>query len=228
MLDRRHPILRRAALPAVLAAALALAACGGGGGSTPTTSGTSGGTATGGSTTTAPPATTTTTTTPPGTTTAPGTTTGIDPLTGAGTEPVVVKATNAKTALLTDVRVARHEGYDRVVLQFRDALPGYDVRYVSRPVHQDGSGREVTVAGASVVQIRMENALDADLEQSGSPMTYTGPTRLSPGTPEVAELARIGGFENVLTWVAGLRDRVDFRVSTLADPPRLIVDFRNH
>lgn len=213
-------------LPAVLAAGLALTACGGGGGSTATTSGTSGGTATSGSTATAPPATTTTT--PTGTTTAPGTTTGIDPLTGAGTEPVVVKATNTKTALLTDVRVARHEGYDRVVLQFRDALPGYDVRYVSRPVHQDGSGKEVTVTGAYVAQIRMENALDADLEQSGSPLTYTGPTRLSPGTPEIAELVRIGGFENVLTWVAGLRDRVDFRVSTLADPPRLIVDFRNH
>jgi hypothetical protein len=86
----------------------------------------------------------------------------------------------------------------------------------------------VTVAGGSVAQIRMENALDADLTQPDAPLTYTGPTRISPGTPEVVELVRTGGFENVLTWVVGLHDRVDFRVSTLQDPPRLIVDFRNH
>ena len=32
----------------------------------------------------------------------------------------------------------------------------------------------------------------------------------------------------MLTWVAGLNDRVDFRVLTLQGPPRLVVDFRNH
>ena len=44
-------------------------------------------------------------------------------------DPVVVEATNRDTALLTDVRAARHEGYDRVVFEFRNAVPGYDVRY---------------------------------------------------------------------------------------------------
>jgi hypothetical protein len=74
----------------------------------------------------------------------------------------------------------------------------------------------------------MENALDADLSRPSAPRTYTGPHRLAPGTPEVVELARTGGFEGVLTWAAGLRDRVDFRVTTLAAPARLVVDFRNH
>lgn len=168
---------------------------------------------------TATPAPTTSATTPPG---------GIDTMSGASTRPVHVAATNEQTALLTDVRAARHEGYDRIVFAFRNVLPGYDVRYVSRPVRQDGSGRSVPIAGSSVVRIRMENALDADLSRASAPLTYTGPRRFTPGTPEVAELVRTGGFEGVLTWVAGLRDRVDFRVTTLASPPRLVVDFRNH
>ncbi len=153
---------------------------------------------------------------------------GIDPMPGAATTPVVVRATNRTTALLTAVRAARHEGYDRVVFQFRNVLPGYDVRYVSRPVRQDGSGRIVPVKGAHVARIRMENALDADLTKSTAPRTYRGPSRLSPATPEIAELVQIGGFEGILTWAAGLHDRVDFRVTTLRAPPRLVVDFRNH
>ena len=183
------------------------------------------------------PATTTPAATPPATASAPpattdvippGTVDGIDPLEDASMDPVTVAAANTETALLTDVRAARHEGYDRLVFVFKNALPGYDVRYVERPIIQDGSGDEMTVAGAAVVQVRMESALDADLEQEGAPPTYTGPTRFSPGTPEVAELVRTGGFEGVLTWAVGLNDRVDFRVLTLRDPPRLVIDFRNH
>lgn len=155
-------------------------------------------------------------------------TTGIDPMPGASTKPVHRAATNTRTALLTAVRAARHEGFDRVVFQFRGPLPGYDVRYVRRPVRQDGSGRIVRVKGAHVARIRMENALDADLTRPGAPLTYTGPMRFTPGTPQVAELVRTGGFEGILTWAAGLRDRVDFRVSTLKSPSRLVVDFRNH
>ena len=153
---------------------------------------------------------------------------GIDTMPGASTRPVHAPATNEPVALLTDVRAARHEGFDRVVFQFRNALPGYDVRYVSRPIHQDGSGNILPIAGNHVLRVRMENALDADLTQPAAPLTYLGPQRLKPGTPELVELARVGGFEGVLTWAAGLQDRVDFRVTTLTAPPRLVVDFRNH
>lgn len=199
--------------PAVLAvvAAVQLAGCGGGSQTSGQSTGVSG--------TTTATVTATATTTPKG---------GIDTMPGAATRPVHVPATNQKTALLTDVRAARHEGFDRIVFQFRDALPGYDVRYVARPVRQDGSGKVVPIAGNYVVQVRMENALDADLTKPSAPMTYAGPQRFTPGTPEVAELARVGGFEAVLTWAAGLQERVDLRATTLTAPPRLVVDFRNH
>ena len=195
---------------AVVAAAQ-LAACGGDSQKSGQSTGVSG--------TTTATATATATATPKG---------GIDTMPGAGTRPVHAPATNRRTALLTDVRAARHEGFDRVVFQFRDALPGYDVRYVARPVRQDGSGKVVPIAGNYVVEVSMENALDADLTKPSAPMTYAGPQRFTPGTPEVAELARVGGFEGVLTWAVGLQDRVDFRATTLTAPPRLVVDFRNH
>lgn len=160
------------------------------------------------------------------TTTAAG---GIDPMDDASTTPVsVAPAATDGHALLTDVRAARHEGFDRVVFEFANATPGYLVEYVAEPVHADGSGEEVAVDGEHVLLVRMENASGADLSKEEAPQTYTGPTRFDPGTPEVAELVRVGDFEGVLTWAIGVRDRVAFRVTTLGGPPRLIVDVQNH
>jgi hypothetical protein len=148
-------------------------------------------------------------------------------LEGASTEAVVVKGTSTDVSLLTDVRAAAHDGYDRLVFQFRNGLPGYDVRYVERPVVADGSGDEVEVDGGSVLLIRMEPALDADLTQESAPQTYSGPQRFTPTTTAVAELVRTGGFEAVLTWAAGVDEKRPFLVSTLDSPARLVIDVKS-
>ena len=137
------------------------------------------------------------------------------------------KGTSTDVSLLTDVRAAAHDGYDRIVFQFRNGLPGYDVRYVERPVVADGSGDEVAVDGGAVLLIRMEPALDADLTQESAPRTYTGPQRFTPTTTAVAELVRTGGFEAVLTWAAGVDEKRPFLVSTLESPARLVIDVKS-
>ena len=162
--------------------------------------------------------TTTSTTATTGTTTTSG-------LEGASTQPAVLKSTDADVALLTDVRAARHEGYDRVVFEFRNVAPGYDVRYVERPVRADGSGEEVPVDGGAVLLVRMEPALDADLTQESAPRTYLGPQRFTPADAAVvAELVRTGGFEAVLTWAVGVDEKRPFRVTRLDGPPRIVID----
>ena len=156
---------------------------------------------------------------------------GIDPLGGASTTPVEGAANGADTALLERVAVGRHEGYDRVVFQFRNALPGYKVEYVLPPLKEDGSGNPVTIKGNALVGVRMEPASGFDLNTGEGVMTYKGPKRIdgsSSGTSVVQEVVRTGDFEAVLTWAIGLSDKVDFRVRTATSPSRLIVDFRNH
>jgi hypothetical protein len=165
------------------------------------------------------------------TTTATTTTNGIDPLAGAATTPVVGSAGASKTALLDRIAVGRHEGYDRVVFQFQNDLPGYRVEYVQPPLKEDGSGKPVDVRGAAVVIVRMEPASGFDLNTAEGVLTYKGPKRIDgsgAGTSVVQELVRTGDFEAVLSWAIGLSDKVDFRVSTATSPSRLIVDFRNH
>ncbi len=156
---------------------------------------------------------------------------GIDPLEGAGTTPVEGAATGSETALLDRIAVGRHEGYDRVVFQFQNTLPGYKIEFVEPPLKEDGSGKPVEVKGNFIVVVRMEPASGFDLNTGEGVMTYKGPKRIDgygAGTSVVQELVRIGDFEAVLSWAVGLSDKVDFRVRTAMSPPRLIVDFRNH
>jgi hypothetical protein len=144
-----------------------------------------------------------------------------------GTQPVSGPAVPGGTALLTDVRLGRHEGFDRVVFQFRPgASPGYQVRYVQPPIVEDGSGKRVAIAGDAYLSVRMEPASGFDLEGT-SGQVYTGPVRIGgsdAGTNVVLEVVRTGDFEAVLTWVAGLEDRAPFRVIRLSGPPRIVVD----
>lgn len=198
-----RPIVKRFLLACAL---LALAGCGGGSSSSESE----------------PPVVGTTTATVP-------TTTGeqTDPLAGAGTTVVVATTTADATALLDRVAVGHHEGYDRVVFQFRgEGLPGYRIEYVEPPLKEDGSGNPVDVAGNAFVLVRMEPASGFDLNTGEGELVYKGPKRLD-GTGVIKEVVRTGDFEAVLSWVVGLDSKVPFRVTTATSPSRLIVDFKN-
>jgi hypothetical protein len=131
--------------------------------------------------------------------------------------------------LLQAVRVARQEGFDRVTFEFAGPnVPGYEIGYTERPITEDGSGNEVTVQGDHVVKVRFEPASGVDLTGATMQEIYTGPTVVTGDTSTVNEVVRTGDFEAVLSWAVGLADKVDFRVSTLESPSRVVIDFRNH
>lgn len=145
-------------------------------------------------------------------------------LTGAATAPVVRPPGDEGFGLLTAVRLSGHEGYDRFVLEFRDAVPGYRVAYTSKPVTADPSDEVVEVAGSAVLWIRMEPASGWDLVSAPDTPTYTGPERVAGDTLRVREAVRTGDFEAVLSWVLGIDGTAPFLVTELSDPPRLVVD----
>jgi hypothetical protein len=155
------------------------------------------------------------------------TTTTTTGLPGASTDPVKTPDTPGgpgQTALLVDVRTGRHSGYERVVFEFVSTLPGYSVQYVSKPVHADPSDLIVDVPGEQVIMVRMAMASGVDATATPVHDTYTGPSRLDTGYPTLAGLAAVGDFEAVLTWAIGVTNRAPFAVTTLSDPPRLVID----
>jgi len=130
------------------------------------------------------------------------------------------------TAHLVEVRLAENDGFDRVVLEFVDRVPGYTVGYHSLPAQADGSGAEIPLPGASaMVEVSLNPATGAGW--GGDTRTYFGPSTVAANATKVTEVKSAGDFEAVLTWVVGLRVKVPFRVLVLDGPPRLVIDFQH-
>ena len=116
-------------------------------------------------------------------------------------------------------------GWDQLVLEFADRVPGYTVSYQPLPARADASGFEIPLPGASeLVQITLNPATGDGW--AGGQRTYFGPSAVQADTAVVTEVKAAGDFEATLTWVAGLRSKVPFRVRELQGPPRLEVDFQ--
>jgi hypothetical protein len=130
----------------------------------------------------------------------------------------------AATAVLRDVRVAGHEGFDRVVFEFEGAaVPGYHVEYVDRPVRQCGSGDAVPVAGDGWLLVRLTPA-QAHTDE-GEPTA--GPRERRVGLTNLKEVESICDFEGEVAWVLGVGSPNRYRVLELSGPARLVVDVRH-
>jgi hypothetical protein len=135
------------------------------------------------------------------------------------------------TALLEQIDLGRHDGFDRVVFRFRGAhVPGYRVGFVDPPLSEDGSGAAVPIDGKAIIGVRLEPASGFDLGQGEGTLVYKGPKRIEgapAGMQAITELARTGDFEAVLNWAIGLDHASDFRVLRLDSPARLVVDVQS-
>ena len=130
------------------------------------------------------------------------------------TSPVSVPAPDdLGVALLKAVDVGRANGLDQVSFTFEGGLPGYEVSYIDPPVRQDGSGHVVEVEGAAYLEMRFVPASGVDLLETLEP-TYTGPNEVEGDTEVVTEVVRTGDFEAHLTWVAGVEEKVPYRIET--------------
>ena len=127
-------------------------------------------------------------------------------------------------ALLTDIRTARNEGFDRVVIEFHDPeMPSYRIEYVDQPVRQCGSGEVVPIEGDAWLLIRLEPANAHD--EQGRPTVAERSFR--PGLPTLREVSILCDFEAQVEWVIGVASPNLFRVMELGDPARLVIDVRH-
>lgn len=127
-------------------------------------------------------------------------------------------------ALLTDVRAARHDGFDRIVFEFGSGSPpGYHLEYIDRPVRKCGSGDATAIAGDGWLEVRIEPAHAHT--PSGAPTIRDRDQQLDLGV--VKELEQTCDFEAVVSWVVGVKRPNRYRVLTLNEPLRLVVDVKH-
>ena len=131
----------------------------------------------------------------------------------------VAAATTVPT--LVGVRAAHHPGYDRVVFDFAGGLPSTrSVRYVSHLI-ADPSGRLVPIAGRAILQVTM-----APTNAHNSAGHSTAPTKVAFALPNVMTAVLSGDFEAVTSSGLGLAKRETFKVFTLRNPNRLVIDVK--
>lgn len=143
-------------------------------------------------------------------------------LAGAPPTAAAITAQAAVTPQLVAVRASSHAGFDRVVWQFKGPLPTQRrARYVSRLLG-DGSGLPIRIAGDAILQVTMF-AADAHDPNTGR---SSAPGRLVVGLPNAIEVVRSGDFEAHVTYGVGLAKRQTFRMFTLTNPSRVVLDVR--
>ena len=130
-------------------------------------------------------------------------------------------------AQLVAVRVAHQPGFDRLVFEFGQStapgpfgMPAYTVETA---VSLSGpSGQPVPIAGNALFGARFQNA--STQNPNGTP-SYTGSNDMKPTTPLIKEVKIVEDFERVLIWGVGLDHLACPKVSELAGPFRVVLDF---
>ncbi len=121
-----------------------------------------------------------------------------------------------------DIRTGGHPCFERVVLELQGSgdLPGYRVEYVDDPVQLSPSDQVVEIAGDATLVLSVASWM-TDTEGNG----YQGATQIVPTNVEhILELRQIENFEGLHAWAIGLDQRRNFSVTTLTDPPRIVID----
>ena len=150
--------------------------------------------------------------------------TAVQPVGEGRTDDVAMDATG-DPAVLTDVRLGAHDGFDRMVFEFAEGAgqPGWQVGYADRPT-APGSGAPVDVPGRAALGITLTGAALPGGAPSGVQPWDGGPRLSLPGTATLDTLVDAGLFEGKASFYAGLDGRQPFAVARLASPPRVVVD----
>ncbi|MGO1834241.1 MAG: AMIN-like domain-containing (lipo)protein [Actinomycetaceae bacterium] len=117
------------------------------------------------------------------------------------------------------VRTGVHEYYDRVVLDLEgeDTSPGWTASYVTDPL-EDGSGAPIDIEGNAFLHLSVTGFR---MPVEGEPF-HQGVTNFDGGG--VDEIYVSAPFEGMIQVVVGVDSARSYRVFTLGDPLRLVID----
>lgn len=117
---------------------------------------------------------------------------------------------------LSAVRAAHHPGYDRLVFEFRGRVPAHrSAGYVKQVVGP--SGRAVPIVGSAILAVHFRPATS----QGGIGMVHR-----TYALPNIIQVVTAEDFESYMTFGVGLARHEPYRMFTLTNPSRIVVDVR--
>lgn len=127
----------------------------------------------------------------------------------------------SSSARVTGVRTGQHACYDRLVIDLKGKIRGYDVKYV-KAVYTEGQGKHVPLIGAADLQI----LLPSPASTSYAPAHRSKVANVSDYRT-FDQVAYLGSFEGQTSFGLGVRARLPFRAFILDGPgtgSRLVID----
>ena len=160
--------------------------------------------------------------------------------------PVDTKAAASAPVALRDVRVGSGPQFDTIVFQFDGtAVPGYSVQYADRapacPSPPSGSSGQ---PAATVTRGRgtpsptptdtptptpfSDIKANALIAVKLNPVDATGSRRTDfrGGQKQIVQASQVCTGEGVVAWVIGVNAKQPFRVTTLDNPARIVIDIQ--
>jgi hypothetical protein len=133
------------------------------------------------------------------------------------------QTTSSPRSRVVDLRYGHHGRFDRVVIHIRGTLPGGLTHYQRRFTY-DASGLPVPIGGRSGLQVSLSPAY---AHNSAGENLYRGPRVARPRFQTLKSLAFTGDFEGHVTFAFALTHRAPYRLFTLENPRRIVIDFRH-
>jgi len=148
-------------------------------------------------------------------------------LAGTGLLGVVATAdASARTAQVTNLRVAGHTGYDRAVIDYKGKKPTVRISIVNS-LYSCGKGDKLSIPGDKIAKIDLTPAQAHN--QRGQDV-YVGPGQLSTKSFSLLSIKGVRmacDFEGHVTFGIGIKNNVNkINFGFLSDPKRIYIDFK--
>lgn len=143
----------------------------------------------------------------------------------ADREPDTAEASVGAFLSPVNLRFGVHDGFDRIVLDLVGAgTPGWTGEYVENPTFQ-ASGVPLDLLGEDYLRIQVRGVV-YPTEDGAQP--FAGASTVTPKTGGVVKEVRYGSvFEGQTEVFIGLSSDEPFRVFSLADPTRVVIDVQH-
>lgn len=139
------------------------------------------------------------------------------------TDKTEVKKQTTDQATLIRIRSAAHADHDRIVFEFKEAVPGYLIEYVDGNMQACGSGDDVAVDGNAKMRVRFVPA-KAHTDEGQPTLPYD---EFRSGLKQIIEVKRTCDFEAEVEWAIGSNAKKPYRVTELRDPSRIVIDVKH-
>lgn len=127
-----------------------------------------------------------------------------------------------KSSFMREIRTAKQDGFERVVLEFEDHMPSFQILYVTHKHTDRETEKVIKQQGKYFVDVVLGYLPFHDVKVKLEKYP-TGALNY----PLLAEISQVQWFEGERVFSIGLNAKKNFRVQTLSNPTRLVIDFQN-